>query len=105
MFTCNMCSIDCNCVFNNPYKNNIDMKANAPEKLYLSKTIYSTYLYQVPDPDDETAVEYTRTDAFIEKACEFLKSYRQETYDGKGYIAGIVNDETIEDFRKYMKGE
>ena len=81
------------------------MKANAPERLYLSKTIYSTYLYQVPDPDDETAVEYTRTDAFIEKACEFLKSYRQEIYDGEGYIAGIVNDETIEDFKKYMKGE
>ena len=82
------------------------MKANeAPERVYLSKTIYSTYLYQVPDPDDETAVEYTRTDAFIEKACEFLKSYRQEIYDGMGYIAGIVNDETIEDFKKYMKGE
>ena len=50
------------------------MKANgAPERLYLSKNIYSTYLYQVPDPDDETAVEYTRTDAFIEKACSILK--------------------------------
>ena len=28
------------------------MKANeAPKRLYLSKNIYSTYLYQVPDPD------------------------------------------------------
>ena len=81
------------------------MKANTPERLYLSKTIYSTYLYQVPDPDDETAVEYIRKDAFIEKAAEFLKSYRQEIYDGVGYIAGIVNDETIEDFKNYMKGE
>ena len=82
------------------------MKANeAPEKLYLSKNIYSTYLYQVPDPDDETAVEYTRIDAFIEKACQFLKSYRQDTYDGMGYIPGIVNDETIEDFKNYMRGE
>ena len=44
----------------------------APEKLYLSKNIYSTYLYQVPDPDDETAVEYIRADAFIEKACAWL---------------------------------
>ena len=42
----------------------------APEKLYLSKNIYSTYLYQVPDPDDDTTVEYTRTDSFIEKACD-----------------------------------
>ena len=39
----------------------------------------------------------------VDKACEFLKSYRQETPDGMGYIAGIVNDETIEDFRKYME--
>ena len=46
------------------------MKGNAPEKLYLSKNIYSTYMYQVPDPDDETVVEYTRADVFIEKACD-----------------------------------
>ena len=41
----------------------------------------------------------------IEKACEWLKSYRQETPDGFGYIAGIVNDKTIEDFRKAMEKE
>ena len=47
------------------------MKANeAPEKLYLSKNIYGTYQYQVPDPDDETAVEYIKADAFIKKACD-----------------------------------
>lgn len=45
------------------------------------------------------------TDVFIEKACEFLKSYRQDTCDGIAYIPGIVNDKTIEDFRKYMEGE
>lgn len=39
----------------------------------------------------------------IDRACEFLKSYRQETPDGMGYIAGIVNDKTIEDFRKAMQ--
>jgi len=82
------------------------MKANeAPERLYLSENIYSTYLYQVPDPDDDTAIEYTRIDAFIEKACKFLKSYRQDISGGIAYIAGIVNDKTIEDFRNYMKGE
>lgn len=78
------------------------MKANgAPEKIYLSQDdglIWHCRSYK----DD---IEYTRTDAFIEKACEFLKSYRQDTYDGMGYIAGIVNDKTIEDFRKYMEGE
>ena len=73
------------------------MKANeAPERLYLSKNIYSTYLYQVPDPDDETAVEYTRTDAFIEKACVWLKNNLQ------GIVGGSIY---IEDFRNYMKGE
>ena len=38
----------------------------------------------------------------IENACEWLKNYRQDTPDGTGYIAGIVNDKTIEDFRKIM---
>ena len=54
----------------------------------------------------EVAVEAIKkaNDAFIEKACEFLKSYRQETYDGTGYIAGIINDKTIEDFRNYIRG-
>lgn len=79
------------------------MKANAPERLYLSKNIYSTYLYQVPDSDDDTAIEYTRTDVFIKKAEKFLKSYRRETPDGTGYICGIVDDRMIEDFKKYME--
>ena len=39
----------------------------------------------------------------IEKACEWLKSYRQDTSDGTGYIAGIVNDKTVEEFRKAME--
>jgi hypothetical protein len=78
------------------------MKANAPEKLYLSKNIYSTYLYQVPDPDDETIVEYIRTDAFIEKASEWFK-IRYEWID----IDGTRNYDksAFEDFKNYMKGE
>lgn len=50
------------------------MKTNeAPERLYLSKNIYSTFLYQVPDPDDETSVEYVNIDAFINKVYTWLK--------------------------------
>ena len=75
------------------------MKANAPERLYLSKTIYSTYLYQVPDPDDETAVEYTRADAFIKKAADWLNNFYNE--DTHSYLI----DEDIEKFINYMKGE
>jgi hypothetical protein len=83
------------------------MKANeAPERLYLSKNIYSTFLYQVPDPDDETAVEYTRTNAFVEKACKWLKE------NADHYVGHYLNDDDtymdesfIEDFEKYMKEE
>lgn len=79
------------------------MKANeTPEKLYLSKNIYSTYLYQVPDPDDETAVEYTRTDAFIENTCEWIKMMWSETDDRfKEDYTGML----IDNFKNYIKGE
>ena len=76
------------------------MKAKEmPEKIYLFD-----YNDAMVTPLEGDTV-YVREDAFIEKACEFLKSYRQDTPDGLGYIAGIVNDKTIEDFKKYMKGE
>ncbi len=75
------------------------MKANAPERLYLSETIYSTYLYQVPDPDDESAVEYTRTDAFIEKAERYIRSIAD----------GLDRDDDVETFisgfKNYMERE
>lgn len=44
------------------------------------------------------AVEIAR-----EEMIEWLKSYRQDTPDGTGYISGIVNDKTIEDFKKAME--
>ena len=84
------------------------MKANAPERLYLSKNIYSTYLYQVPDPDDETAVEYTRTDAFIEKACSWLKENITNNPNATQVISRkgcVTMGELIKDFRKYMERE
>ena len=39
----------------------------------------------------------------LDKVCDFLKTYRQDTHDDTGYIAGIVNDKTIEDLRKAME--
>ena len=76
------------------------MKANAPEGIWIEP---ANDLPKLSGHIDKDSVEYIRKDAFIEKACEFLKSYRQEIYNGMGYIAGVVNDETIEDFRKYME--
>ena len=80
------------------------MKANkAPERIWMDLEWIPHF--DCKDCITEDSVEYIRTDAFIEKACEFLKSYRQDTKDGMGYIPGIVNDKTIEDFKTYMKGE
>lgn len=78
----------------------------APERLYLSEIIYGTYQYQVPDPDDKTAVEYTRTDAFIEKACEWLENhndYQRILDNGRGVRFDMT--QCVIDFRKAMKGE
>ena len=81
------------------------MKANAPEKLYLSKNIYSTYLYQVPVPNDDTTVEYTRTDAFVEKACEWLKE--NFLFDEAGYCrTNIYSTESmIYNFKNTLGGK
>jgi hypothetical protein len=81
------------------------MKAKAPEKLYLSKNIYSTYLYQVPDPDDETAVEYVRTDAFIENAAEWIKNKAENYIIDTPLCYYFDYKRAVEDFKNYMKGE
>lgn len=84
------------------------MKANAPDKLYLSKNIYSTFLYQVPDPDDETTVEYIRTDAFIEKANNWLSlnmKILMNVFDVEYDTHDTDIKDFIEDFRKYMERE
>ena len=39
---------------------------------------------------------------FVEEACEYLKTYRRNYPDGLGYVAGVVDDITIDDFVKKM---
>lgn len=79
------------------------MKANAPEKIYLTSDENNSYVF-IQKRSDNIGVEYTRTDSFIEKACEFIKN------NGSHYI-DIVNGQLvlkkgiINDFKKYMKGE
>lgn len=86
-----------------------------PDKIWLHKdTKYNTgdivcgYQYEFAQEIEcegiENYVEYVNKGNFIDKACEWLKSYRQDTSDGAGYIPGIINDETIEDFKKVMGG-
>ena len=76
----------------------------APEKVYITDYGSEIRYNWHPERSAVKDIEYIRKDALIEKACKFLKSYRQDTFDGCGYIAGIVNDKTIEDFKKYMEG-
>ena len=73
------------------------MKANeAPENLYFNQHT-AQYNHERRNDDD---IEYTRTDAFIEKAEEFIYAALND---------GIMGTANIEDFmrlfKNYMKGE
>lgn len=75
---------------------------NAPEKIYLEKVypdngVLPNGLNYSPSPTD---IEYIRTDAFIEKAVEWIK----EQWDDN-YTMQIIIDSVIEDFKNHMKGE
>lgn len=83
----------------------------APEKIYVdSKAIgdnISTTVRTLPE-DYPTCTEYTRTDAFIEKAAEFLYNYNQKQVLKHGAKATLGCGEytiNVDEFRKYMKGE
>lgn len=77
-----------------------------PDKLYArckdNKTLDISYA-----PQNMGAVEYTRTDAFVEKACEWLKEAVTNNPECNRIISkkGIITmGELIDDFKKYMKG-
>ena len=91
------------------------MKANeAPEKIYLIRNIptptalnttkdcHDKYLHEwYKGREKDTDVEYTRTDAFIKKACDWFRwidcDDRMPPFE--------TTEEFIEEFKKYMKGE
>ena len=84
----------------------------APEKLYLhpnhKEEVGASWL---TFPLTDTDIEYTRTDAFIEKACDWL--FNQANYYAKLKIdahsgsvyADFYADKMVEDFKNYMKRE
>lgn len=94
------------------------MKANAPEKIYLQVcgdcNDNDCKNCKFEDLEDnatwckdkifEKDVEYTRTDAFIEKACEWLKENIYYRVYKCGDELGFPTYEFIESFRKAMKG-
>ena len=93
------------------------MKANeAPEKLYVdvNDNLSDSFLYGFTEKRKEDDIEYTHTDTFIEKACEFISKYiESDKYvspDEESYRLGFPYNyfETsmfINDFKEYMKKE
>ena len=92
----------------------------APEKIYLIRNIstptslnttndcrekYLQEWYKGREKDAD--IEYTRTDAFIEKACEFIKDHHHEFsfWNTEEYELGFSTQKFINDFKEYMKGE
>ena len=75
----------------------------APEKIYLYPSDRAGEEYEDEwgtKPWGEDYVEYTRTDAFIKKAVEWIK----EKWDDN-YTMPIIIDSVIEEFKNHMKGE
>lgn len=85
----------------NKKRNNI-VFYGSPEKIYLRKNLLGELCdsWDAQPSEVFTNFEYIRTDAFIEKAKEFIYS---------ALNAGIMGTANIEDFmrlfKNYMKGE
>lgn len=81
------------------------MKVNeAPEKVYVHKSQYWGLMANEHNITKD-GIEYTRTNAFIEKAAEWLEEHKEAVETEDNGIMGWIPDYFIEDFRKYMKGE
>ena len=96
------------------------MKANAPEKIYLQvcgdcnandcenckfedlKDNVTWCNYKIFKKD----IEYTRTDAFIDKAYEWVSAHILDYAFYEPYLGGVViNHDLFSDLKKAMKGE
>lgn len=77
----------------------------APEKIYAKIThpISDEYT-EIIAFEDGDGIEYTRTDAFIEKADMYLKGRLLRYIDLCVRGVGISTEEFIEKFKNYMKG-
>lgn len=74
------------------------MKANeAPEKIW----VHELSAKELNVPLKEYHIEYTRTDAFIEKACKWLTKHARKYYFNKERYLGT--EELVEDFEIAMK--
>lgn len=68
-----------------------------PGKIYILPSCHNRWYEEIRDGDN---IEYTRTDAFIEKACEWLSKHAIKYYlDGSKFLG---TDELVEDFKIAM---
>lgn len=79
----------------------------APEKIYIKIThpISDEYTEMIAFEHGD-GVEYTRTDAFIEKACKYWYQYNRDIVKKHGAKAVLGCSEftvNVEDFKKYME--
>ena len=93
------------------------MNSNVPKKIYLADTTFPDYIDFDGSPIntkriDEYDIEYTRTDAFIEKAAKWLEENINEYTDGEGIeftadmtynIDILFQEKLINEFKKAMK--
>lgn len=78
------------------------MKANeAPKKIYMPNELLSEEWTRHIEGED---IEYTRTDAFVDKASEWLRE--NFLFDEAGYCkTNIYSTESmIYNFKKYIRG-
>ena len=80
------------------------MKANeAPEKVYIEPNLDS--IWGMAERSCESEVEYVKTDAFIERACEWIKENITNNPNANSVLVrnGCVTfGMLVEDFKKYM---
>lgn len=89
------------------------MKTNeVPEKVYVCNQVFPNYVDWEGSPIntkrvDNHDIEYTRTDAFIEKALFWLKNhYRDYMHNPTGErLEAFFGIDMCNDFENYMKGE
>ena len=79
--------------------------SKAPEKIYLSDFTDTTesVFYVKQDNTKKTDIEYTRTDTFIEKACEWLLNHNDYLENPYANVTSFNIAKLVTDFRKAME--
>lgn len=81
------------------------MKANeAPKKIYIHKSQYWGLMAN-EENITKNGIEYTRTDAFIDKATEWLCNNYDKYIRVIGSSIYPAYSDLCRDFQNYMKGE